>query len=129
MGYCCSCFGKSGVQTYQDILSITNVEKEDEMIVGITYNKNGKIETKKFDKEVKLPGKTIFQLWKERTSESVIVHNIYSDWYVLIEEDPQVSFDKTGEVYGKLGRRAEELKNCAVRSIFSADSCCWEIFK
>lgn len=129
MGYCCSCFGKSGVQTYQDILSITNVEKEDEMIVGITYNKNGKIETKKFDKEVKLPGKTIFQLWKERTSESVIVHNIYSDWYVLIEEDPQVSFDKTGEVYGKLGRRAEELKNCAIRSIFSADSCCWEIIK
>jgi len=128
-GYGCSCFAKSGVQTYEDLLSVMNVSKEGEMIVGITYNKNGKIETKKFDKEVQLPGKTIFQLWAERTHDSVIVHNIYSDWYVLIEEDPQVSFDKTGEVYGKLGRRAEELKNCAIRSIFSADSCCWEIIK
>lgn len=128
-GYCCSCFAKSGVQTYEDLLSVINVEKEDDMIVGITYKKNGKIETKKFDKEVQLPGKTIFLLWAERTNDSMIVHNIYSDWYVLIEEDPQVSFDKTGEVYGKLGKMAEELKNCAIRSIFSFDSCCWEIIK
>lgn len=99
------------------------------MIVGITYNKNGKIETKKFDKEVQLPGKTIFQLWDERTNDSVIVHNIYSDWYVLIEEDPRVNFDKTGKVYGKLGRSADELKNCAIRSIFSFDSYCWDIIK
>lgn len=129
MCYCVSCFGKSRIQTYEDLLSVINVEKEDEMIVGITYNKNGKIETKKFDKEVQLPGKTIFQLWDERTNDSVIVHNIYSDWYVLIEEDPRVNFDKTGKVYGKLGRRADELKNCAIRSIFSFDSYCWEIIK
>ncbi|MCI5791017.1 MAG: hypothetical protein MR239_03935 [Clostridiales bacterium] len=127
--YCGSCFGKSRIQTYEDLLSVIKVEKEDEMIVGITYNKNGKIETKKFDKEVQLPGKTIFQLWDERTNDSVIVHNIYSDWYVLIEEDPRVNFDKTGKVYGKLGRSADELKNCAIRSIFSFDSYCWDIIK
>ena len=127
--YCASCFGKSKIQTYEDLSSVVNVEKEDETIVGITYNKNGKIVTNKFDKEVQLPGKTIFQLWNERTNNSIIVHNIYSGWYVLIEEDPQVSFDKTGGVYGKLGRNADELKNCAIRSIFSFDSCCWEFIK
>ena len=124
-----SCFGKSRIQTYEDLLSVINVEKEDEIIVGITYNKNGKMETIKFNKEVQLPGKTIFQLWNERTSNSIVVHNIYSGWYVLIEEDPQVSFDRTGGVYGKLGGNLEGLKNCLTRSIFSFDSCCWEIIK
>lgn len=129
MCYCGFCFGKSRIQTYEDLLSVMNVAKEDEMIVGITYNIKGKIETKRFNKEVQLPGETIFQLWDERTNDSLMVHNIYSDWYVLIEEDPRVNFDKTGEVYGKLGRRVDELKNCARRSIFSFDSCCWEIIK
>lgn len=126
---CDCCFGKSGVQTYKDLLSITNVEKEDGRIVGITYNKNGQTVTKKFDKDVQLPGKTLFQLWNERTGDSVIVHNIYSNWYVLIEENPQVSFDKTGKVYGKLGRSAEEVESCETRSIFSFGSHCWEIIK
>lgn len=124
---CGCCFGKSGVKTYQDLLSITDVEKEDEWIVGIIYNKNGKTVTKKFDKEVQLPGKTLIQLWNERTSDEIVAHNIYSGWYVLIEEDPQMVFDKTGYVYGKLSRNIKELKTCVTRSIFSFDSYCWEV--
>ena len=59
----------------------------------------------------------------------MIAHNIYSDWYVLLELDPQKSFDENGSVYGKLGRSVMELNNGAARSIFSSDSCCWEIVK
>ncbi len=126
---CGCCFGKSRVKTYQNLLSITNVEKEDDWIVGITYNRNGETVTKKFDKKVQLPGKTLFQLWEERTSDKIIAHNIYSGWYVLIEEDPHKSFDKTGYVCGKLGRSIEELRTCITRSIFSFDSYCWETVK
>lgn len=126
---CGLCFGKSGVQTYQDLLSITKIEKEDEQIVSISYNKNDVTVTKNFNKNVQLPGKTIFQLWYERTGEKLVAHNIYSDWYVLVEEDPTMSFEKTGKVYAKLGRRAEELENCEKRSIFSLDSCCWVAVK
>lgn len=126
---CNCCFGKSGVKTYKDLLSIINVEKEDGWIVGITYNVNGEIVTKKFDKKVQLPGKTLFQLWNERSTNVIIAHNIYSGWYVLIEEDPQISFDKTKCVYGKLGKSVKELKNSETRSIFSFDSCCWEEIK
>lgn len=123
------CFGKARIQTYEELVSVIDVKKEDERIVGITYNGNGKIETKRFDKEVQLPGKTIFQLWSERKNKNIVVHNIYSDWYVLIENDPQESFDKTGEVYGKLGKSVRELKDCEVRSIYSFNSYCWEIVK
>ncbi len=126
---CGCCFGKSGVQSYQDLLTVKDVKKEDEWIVGITYNKSGETVTKRFDKEVQLPGKTLFQLWRERTSNNVIAHNIYSGWYVLIEEDPQITYDKTNNVYGKLGRSVEELRNSTTRSIFSFDSYCWEIVK
>ena len=126
---CNYCFGKSGVQTYEDILSITNVDKEDERIVGITYYKNGEEIVKKFEKEVVLPGKNLFQLWNDKTGDKMIAHNIYSDWYVLIEEDPKSSLDKYGRVYGKLGKSLKDLKNCKVRSIFSPDDSCWEIVK
>lgn len=124
------CFAKSGVQTYQDLLSITNVEKEDGKIVSISYNKNGERVVKKFDKEVKLPGKTIFQLWEEKTTDKLVVHNIYSsvysNWYVLIEENPKLNFAKTGKVYGKLASNIEELNRCSTREIFGADNCYWE---
>lgn len=126
---CGQCFGKSGIKTYQDLLSIINVEKVNELIVGITYNKNGKIVIKTFDKEVHLPGKTLFQLWDESNGGEIIAHNIYSDWYVLIEEDPKTSLDNTGHVYGKLSRSIEELKTCTTRPIFSFDSCCWKEVK
>ena len=126
---CDYCFGKSRVQTYEDILSITSVDKEDERIVGITYYKNGEEIVKKFDKEVALPGKTLFQLWNEKTGDKMIAHNIYSDWYVLIEEEPKACLDKFGRVYGKLGKSLKDLKNCKVRSIFSSDDSCWEIVK
>ncbi|MBD5099835.1 MAG: HNH endonuclease [Clostridiales bacterium] len=123
------CFAKSGVQTYQDLLSITNVEKEDGKIVSISYNKNGEMIVKKFDKEVQLPGKTMFQLWGERTTDKLVCHNIYSDWYVLIEENPKLSYEKNEKVYGKLGRNLQTLEHCEMREIFGADSCYWETIK
>lgn len=125
---CDFCFGKSGVQTYQDILSIINVIKEDERILSITYNIKGKEINKIFDKEVQLPGKTLLQLWNEKERKSIIAHNIYSGWFVLLEEDPRDSLKKTGTVYAKLGRAPEELKNGRVRSIFSYDNNCWELY-
>lgn len=124
-----ACFGKSGVETYQDLLSITDVEKDDEQITKITYNINGETITKSFDKEVQLPGKTIVQLWDERVGDKLVVHNIYSDWYVLIEEDPKISIKENGQLYGKLGKNAEELESSTTRSIFSFDNSCWEIVK
>ena len=71
----------------------------------------------------------MFQLWDEKTGDKMIAHNIYSDWYVLIEEDPKASLDKFGRVYGNLGKSLKDLKNCEVRSIFSSDDSCWEIIK
>lgn len=124
-----ACFGKSGVETYQDLLSIINVEKDDEQIIMITYNNNGETITKRFDKEVQLPGKTIVQLWDERVGDKLAVRNIYSDWYALIEEDPKTSIKENGQVYAKLGRTVEELENCTTRSIFSFDNSCWETVK
>ena len=123
------CFGKSRVNTYQELLSITDVEKENERIVGITYNDNGKTVVKKFDENGVLPGKTLFQLWRERTDDKLIAHNIYSDWYVFIEEDPIMCFNKTKNVYGKLGRSVKELENKTICQIFNFDSNCWEIVK
>ena len=70
----------------------------------------------------------MFQLWNEKVGDKLIAHNIYSDWYVLLELDPQKSFEENGNVYGKLGRSVMEL-NRETRSIFSFDSCCWEIVK
>ena len=126
---CGVCFGKSGVRTYQDLLSVTDVKKEDGKIISISYNRNGETVTKVFDKEVKLPGKTIFQLWDERTGDKLVAHNIYSNWYVLVEENPKISFEGTGKVYAKLGRNVEELESSPIRSIFSFDSCCWKEIK
>ena len=120
------CFGKSGVQTYQDLLSITNVIKEDGKIISITYNKNGKEIIKKFDKEVQLLGKTLFQLWNDKKENTLTAHNIYSGWYVLIEKDPKVCFDNNGYVLGRLGRNTQELINSIERQIFSFNDCCWE---
>ena len=62
----------------------------------VTANKNGEEITKKFDKEVPLPGKKLLQLWNEKIGHEMIAHNIYSGWYVLVEEDPKVSLDKNG---------------------------------
>ena len=123
------CFGKAGIQTYKDLLSVVDVKKEDEQITSISYDVNGEIITKTFDAYVKLPGKTIFQLWDEKSGNILVAHNIYSEWYVLIEEDPNVSFEKDGQVYGKLGRTVEMLDQSRVRSIFNPDSPSWENVK
>lgn len=121
------CFGKSQIKTYQDLLSIVSVEKEGEWIVSITYNINGKTVTRKFSNQAQLSGKTLFQLWNEKVGDKLIAHNIYTDWYVLLEVDPQKSFGENGSVYGKIGRSITELSIGTTRAIFSFDSYCWEI--
>ena len=68
-------------------------------------------------------------MWDEKTSDKLVAHNIYSEWHVLIEEDPNVSFEKEGQVYGKLGRTVEMLDQSRVRSIFNPDSPSWENVK
>lgn len=120
------CFGKADIQTYEDLLSVVDVEKEDEKIVSISFNKNGKVFTKKFDKEVQLRGKTLFELWDKRKRCNLYARNIYSGWCVLIEDDPNISYEKEGKVYARLGRETEKLKTGEIRSIYSFDSCCWE---
>jgi hypothetical protein len=120
------CFGKSGIQTYRDLLSVVDIKRVGEQITSISYDVDGEIITKTFDAEIKLPGKTIFQLWDEKTCDNLVAHNIYSEWYVLIEEDPNVSFEKEGQVYGKLGRAVEMLGQSRVCSVFDPDSPSWE---
>ena len=46
-----------------------------------------------------------------------------------MEEDPHMSFEREEKVYAKLSRDPNELANCAVRDIFSADSYVWEEIK
>ena len=123
------CFGKSGIQTYSDLLAVVDVKRVDEQITSISYDVGGKIITKTFDAYVKLPGKTIFQLWDEKSGNILVAHNIYSEWYVLIEEDPNVSFEKDGQVYGKLGRTVEMLDRSHVRSILNPDVPSWKNVK
>ena len=126
---CNYCFGKSGVKTYEDLLSIVRVDKKDGKIVCITYSKDGEEIVKQFDTDSEERGKTLFQLWDERTSEEIIVHNIYSDWYVLISRDPKLCLEQNGEVHGKLGRNAYKLRDYPDRPIFNADNSCWEFVK
>ena len=115
--------------TPEDRRNVVDVKKEDEQITSISYDVNGEIITKTFVAYVKLPGKTIFQLWDEKSGNILVAHSIYSEWYVLIEEDPNVSFEKEGQVYGKLGKTVEMLDQSCVRSIFNPDSPSWENVK
>ena len=124
-----SCFGKTGVNTYKELMSVVDVEKEDEKITSITYNIDGEFVTKKYDKEIQLPGKTLFQLWEEKDSEEVIVQNIINDWYVLLEENPEINYKKIGEVFAKLGSRIEYLKKCEKKSIYNFNDCIWKKIK
>ena len=55
---------------------MVDVKKEDEQITSISYDVNGEIITKTFDADVKLPGKTIFQLWDEKSS-NILWHTIF----------------------------------------------------
>ena len=124
---CEYCFGKSGVKTYNDLMSIVDVTKENGRITAITFNRDGNVITENFEEHVQLPGKTILQLWEEKTDTKLVAHNIYSEWYVLIEDDPKESIRKTGNVYGKLARSIEQLKTSKMRTIFSFDDKCWVI--
>ncbi len=126
---CNYCFGKSGVQTYKDLLSIIRVDRKGDKIVSITYSKDGEEIVKQFDEDWQERGKTLFQLWNERTSNEIIAHNIYSEWHVLITEDPKLCLEKKGCVYGKVGRNIHRLKDFPDREIYNADYSCWEIIK
>ena len=107
------CFGKADIQTYEDLLSVVDVEKEDEKIISI-------------DKEVQLRGKTLFELWDKKKRCNLYARNIYSGWCVLVEDDPNISYEREGKVYARLGRETENLKTGEIRSIYSFESCCWE---
>lgn len=126
---CSYCFGKSKVQTYKDLCSICNVEKENDKIVGITYNNEQTETTVKFDKEVVLPGKTLLELWDEKDSSKIIAYNIYSGWFVLLDKDPRISLNETGNIYAKLSKNPDELKNATTRSIFNFDNKYWKTYR
>ena len=119
------CFAKAGVQNYQDLLEIEHVEKEENKIVSIVYNKNGEKLVKHFEKNVKLPGDSLIELWHKKRGTKLIAHNIYNDWYVLLEKDPTESISKSGEVYGRLSRNLGDLIYAPVRPIFNYDCKYW----
>jgi len=123
------CFGKVGIKSYKELLSIVNVKKEEGKIIGITFNNNGKMIDKKFDKDVNLLGKTIFELWDEKDDDVLLVHNLFSDWYVLIEENPRICYKENDCVYGRLSKSLADLESSPKRSIYSFDSSCWEIIR
>lgn len=59
------CFGKSRINTYEELLSVVEVLKKEEQIVGITFNKNGEKIVKEFtfyDEETDALGKTLLEL-------------------------------------------------------------------
>jgi len=123
------CFGKSGIKTYEEFVSIVDVKKSDGKVVGISFNQNGEMVKKKFSKEIKTKYNSLFQLWKKKKGDVLIAHNSRSGWYVLLEEDPHITFKREEKVYARLSRDPNELPNCAVRDIFSADSYVWEEVK
>ena len=59
----------------------------------------------------------------------VIVQNIINDWYVLLEENPEINYKKIGEVFAKLGSRIEYLKKCEKKSIYNFNDCIWKKIK
>ena len=120
------CSWKANIENYSDLLSIVSVEREEGVIVGITREVNGETKTQKFSKEVDTPGKSLFYLWDKRDGDKVLAYNIYSHWYVLLEEDPNLSFKETGKVYAKLCGNPEQFEQCDKREIFSAEDYCWE---
>jgi len=123
------CFGKTGIKTYEELVSIVDVEKSDGKVVGMSFNQNGEIIKKKFSKEIKTKYNTLFQLWKKKKGDVLVAHNPRSGWYVLLEKDSHITFEREEKVYAKLSRDPNELPNCAVRDIFSADSYVWEEVK
>ena len=119
------CFAKAGVKSYQDLLEIENVEKDDGKIVSITYNKKGEKVVKTFDKDVQLPGESLLELWRKKKGPKLIAKNIYNDWYVLLEKDPVESIAKNKEVFGRLSRNPLDLIYAPIRSIFNYDCEYW----
>ncbi len=127
------CFWKAwetGIRTKEDLLSITDIKRNGDDIVRIVYNRKNKLITKEFKTIEKERGKTIFELWDERTQDKIIVRNMYTKkWLILIEEDPRISFQNKGKVWAKLNKSIEDLQNCEIRAIGGAEQEVWEIVK
>jgi hypothetical protein len=119
------CFGKSRIETYEDILSIVDVEKRDGQIVGITFCRGDNTVTEKF-RFAEALGKTLLKLWEERKGDKIIAYNVASGWYVLMDEDPNESLRKNGEVYARLSRSIDGLQANSPHSIFGYDNMVWE---
>ena len=123
------CFGKSRIETYEDLLSVVDVKRQDEQIISITYNKNGKSETKKFeflDPNLTL-GKSLLTLWNEKKGTTLTAVNKRNDWCVLLENDPNESLKEKGEVYARLARNVSQLPISGFRSIWGYADKDWEV--
>ena len=121
------CFFKSNINKYSDISSSINVSKEDGFITEITYIKDGETVTKQFDKYVKLPGKTILELWDERESKTLIAHNIYDDYFICVTCDPYICCEDHGVVIAKKGKTIQTTLNGELKKIYCYDNNCWEM--
>lgn len=121
------CFGKSQIETYSDLNKIINHEKSDEKIISITFvDHNGITRTKTFSKTAKLPGKTLFELWKNRTSYPLIVKNLYSNWYVAIYKNPLVSLNEKGYVEGRINSNLSNLQSSQLKEIYNYEYPLWK---
>ncbi len=120
------CYGKSGVKTYEDLKSIVGVKKENNKIVSISYQQAGSIIERQYDKEIKTRGKTLIQLWEENDRSKLVAHNIYSEWYVLIETSPLTQLREKGVVYGKLSKNKDDILYKQMTKIYNYDECFWE---
>ena len=74
---------------------------------------------------MQLPGESLLELWRKKKGNKLIAQNIYNDWYVLLEKDPEESIAKNKEVFGRLSRNPLDLIYAPIRSIFNYDCEYW----
>ena len=119
------CFAKTGVETYEDLNSITDVKREDGKILSIIYDKNGEKYTKMFSKESNL-GKTLLQLWKENNASKLIAQSVSSNWFVLIDIDSYDSILKHGKVVARMAKDLNQLSMAPKREVYGYDNKNWK---
>ena len=120
-----SCFGKTGVESYEELNSIMDIKKDDGKIVSITYNKGGDTYIRNFSKEYSL-GKTLLQLWEEKKDSKLIAQSLSSDWFVLIEDNPSENISKYGKVFARMSKRLNQLSASPKREVFGYDNKNWK---
>lgn len=126
------CFGKSRIDTYEDLLSVIELERQDDQIIKIAFKKNDETVVKEFmfhDEETDALGKTLLEIWDKKNKSSLIAHNVVSGWYVLIEEDPRKSLSEKGFIYAKISKSINDLSSKYVRSIYGYDEKEWKFIK